>query len=91
MPESRRRKKDNYVPVKVEVENLESSIVFGLIKFSFILPLMVFFLVAGLLWVVAFYIAGSSIPVMKDLGNLANVGIGFGLMAIGFFFSTKWR
>jgi hypothetical protein len=85
MPESRRRKKDEYVPAKVSQTpvKLESP--------RWIVPAMVFFLVIGLLWVVAFYIAGSSIPVMKDLGNLINVGIGFGLMAIGFFFSTKWR
>ncbi|MEN9923641.1 MAG: hypothetical protein RIS09_1155 [Actinomycetota bacterium] len=85
MPESRRRKKDDYVPVSVSQTpvKLESS--------RWTAPLMVIFLVVGLLWVVAFYIAGSSIPVMKDLGNLVNVGIGFSLMAVGFFFATKWR
>ena len=85
MPESRRRKKDDYVPVKVSQTpvKLESP--------RWIVPVMVFFLVVGLFWIVAFYVAGSSIPVMKDLGNLINVAIGFALMAIGFFFSTKWR
>jgi hypothetical protein len=52
---------------------------------------MVVCLILGLLWVVVFYIAGSSLPVMKDLGNLGNIGIGFGLMAVGFFLSTKWH
>ena len=53
----------------------------------FLLPLMVI----GLLYVVVFYIAGNSIPVMKDLTNLENVGIGFGLMSIGFYLATRWK
>jgi len=45
----------------------------------------------GLAWIVAFYIAGDSIPLMKDLGNLWNVVIGFGFISAGFIFATRWR
>jgi hypothetical protein len=85
MPESRRRKSDDYKPVTIshEPQKFESP--------RWLAPLMVVCLVLGLLWVVVFYIAGPSVPVMKDLGNLGNIGIGFGLMAVGFFLSTKWH
>jgi hypothetical protein len=85
MPESRRRKTDNYTPVTIsrEPQKFESP--------RWLAPLMVACLVLGLLWVVVFYIAGQSVPVMQDLGNLGNIGIGFGLMAVGFFLSTKWH
>jgi hypothetical protein len=85
MPVSRRRKTDNYQPVSIsqEPKKYESP--------RWLAPLMVACLILGLLWVVVFYIAGSTLPVMKDLGNLGNIGIGFGLMAIGFFLSTKWH
>ncbi|MEY3408187.1 MAG: hypothetical protein RL038_1248, partial [Actinomycetota bacterium] len=54
-------------------------------------PTMVTFLVLGLLWVVVFYVAGNEISFMRNLGNLPNVGIGFGLMSIGFALSTRWK
>lgn len=52
---------------------------------------MVTLLIVGLLYIVVFYIAGNEIPFMASLGNLANVGIGFGLMSAGFILSTRWR
>jgi hypothetical protein len=52
---------------------------------------MIGFMVVGLLWVVTFYVAGPQIPLMQDLSNLENVGIGFGLMSIGFALSTRWK
>jgi hypothetical protein len=45
----------------------------------------------GLLYIVVFYIAGSSIPVMQDLSPLINVGIGFAFIAGGFFLATRWK
>lgn len=89
MPISKRRKKDNLVPAETETKvsrepvNLDSP--------RWLAPAMVTFLVLGLLWVVVFYVAGNEISFMRDLGNLANVGIGFGLMSIGFALSTRWK
>jgi len=44
----------------------------------------------GLAWVSVYYIAGTEIPVMRDLGSW-NVLIGMGLIAVGFIFATRWE
>lgn len=53
--------------------------------------LMITMFSLGLLWIVAFYIAGPSIPVMGSLSALVNVLIGFGFITAGFVISTRWR
>jgi len=52
---------------------------------------MVSLFILGLLWIVVFYLAGSSVPVMKDLSNLQNVAVGFGFIGVGFALATRWR
>jgi hypothetical protein len=47
--------------------------------------------VVGLIWIVTFYLAGPSIPLMRDLPNLGNIGVGFAFITAGFFLSTKWK
>lgn len=86
MPESKGRKKDDYTPiaeVKREPVKLDSP--------RWLAPTMVALLVLGLLYIVVFYVAGTQIAFMQNLGNLANVGIGFGLMAAGFVLAMRWR
>ena len=51
---------------------------------------MVACFILGLAYIVAYYIAGPQIPVMKDLSPLINVGIGFAFIGVGFGLSTKW-
>jgi hypothetical protein len=58
---------------------------------SWLAPTMVACFVLGMLYIVVFYIAGSQIPVMKDLSPLINVGIGFGFIIVGFVLATRWR
>lgn len=86
MPESKRRKQDEYTPVR-EVSRkpvkLDSP--------RWLAPTMVTLMIVGLLYIVVFYVAGNQIPFMVSLGNLWNVIIGFSLMAVGFFMATKWR
>jgi hypothetical protein len=89
MPISKRRKKDGIVPSEAEVSVSREPVNFDSPRW--LAPAMVGFMVVGLLWVVTFYIAGNQIPVMQDLSNLENVGIGFGLMSIGFALSTRWK
>ena len=88
MPESKGRKKAVYTPPPTtkgerKVARLGSP--------SWLAPTMVALFIIGLTYIVIFYIAGSSVPVMKDLSPLVNVGIGFAFIAGGFFLSTRWR
>ena len=47
-------------------------------------------LILGALWLVVFYIAGSTIGFMVTLGNW-NFLVGIGLIATGFGFATLWK
>ncbi len=56
-----------------------------------LVPAMVTMFILGLLWIVVFYLVGSQVPLMSDLGNLTNVLIGFALIGIGFALATRWK
>ena len=92
MPESDKRKKAVYTPppAKREAVNLDSS--------RWLAPVMVACFVIGLAWIVAFYLAGPSIPFMNAItnffgsaGNLVNVAVGFAFIIAGFILATRWR
>ena len=88
MPESKGRKKAVYTPPPTsqgerKVARIGSP--------SWLAPTMVALFCIGLAYIVIFYIAGSSIPVMQDLSPLVNVGIGFAFIAGGFFLATRWK
>ena len=88
MPVSKRRKSDKaaYTPPS---SSKPASVKIG--NPSWLAPLMVAMFIIGLLWIVAFYLNGNSIPVMKSLNNMENVLVGFGFIGVGFFLSTRWR
>ena len=52
-------------------------------------PLMLGFMLLGLLWVLVFYISGTLFPIpgIKEW----NLIIGFGIAFIGFLMTTRWR
>ena len=52
-------------------------------------PLMFGFMLLGLVWIIVFYVSGSNapIPVLQNW----NIVVGFGIMAIGFLMTTRWR
>ncbi|MFC7431703.1 MULTISPECIES: cell division protein CrgA [unclassified Agrococcus] len=52
-------------------------------------PVMLGFIIVGLLWVIVFYISGSTLPI-QSIGPW-NIAIGFGIMFIGFLMTTRWR
>lgn len=56
-----------------------------------LVPAMVTMFILGLLWIVVFYLVGSQVPLMSDLGNLTNVLIGFAIIGIGFALATRWK
>lgn len=51
---------------------------------------MIVVLVLGLAYIVAYYLAGDSLPYMRDLGAW-NLGIGFGVLVLGLLMSVRWR
>jgi Cell division protein CrgA len=83
VPESRSRKKAEYTPPpKAARKKGPSGPVF--------LWTMVAAYVIGLAWIVTFYVSSSQypIPFHQTYWNLA---IGFGIICVGFFMSTRWR
>jgi hypothetical protein len=52
-------------------------------------PLMFGFMLLGLVWIIVFYVSGSSAPI-PVLANW-NILVGFGIMAVGFLMTTQWR
>jgi hypothetical protein len=53
-------------------------------------PVMIALLIVGLLWIVVWYVAGTTLPVMSTLG-VWNLVIGFGLVLSGLLVATRWR
>lgn len=88
MPESKGRKKDVYTPPPTQKGERKVARIGSP---SWLAPTMVALFVIGLTYIVAFYVAGSSIPVMQDLNALINVGIGFAFIMGGFFLATRWK
>lgn len=88
MPESKRRKKDNGYTAPPSMGERKVA---RLGSPRWLAPLMVACFIIGLIYIVVFYIAGTRIPIMQDLSNLVNIGIGFGFIIVGFFLSTKWQ
>jgi uncharacterized membrane-anchored protein len=88
MPVSKRRKSNQpaYTPPN---SSKPTSVKIG--NPSWLAPLMVAMFVIGLLWIVIFYLTGTSVPVMKSLNNMENVLVGFGFIGVGFYLSTRWR
>ena len=47
-------------------------------------------LVLGLAYLVVYYLAGTSIPIMKDISGW-NFAVGFGIMMVGLIMAVRWR
>lgn len=47
-------------------------------------------LVIGLAYLVVYYLAGQTLPIMKDL-NGWNFAVGFGIMLVGLIMAVRWR
>ncbi len=87
MPESKRRKRNAFTPE----QKMGGRKVARLGSPAWLAPTMVAFFIIGLTYLVVFYVAGSSVPVMNTLNNLVNVGIGFVFIMVGFALATRWK
>jgi hypothetical protein len=87
MPKSKVRKKTDYTinpasrtPVKVKVGPSPVWYV----------SIMLGFMLAGLVWLLVYYLANDKIGWMAELGAW-NFLIGFGLMVVGLIMTMRWR
>ncbi|MFV0459938.1 MAG: cell division protein CrgA [Actinomycetales bacterium] len=87
MPESRGRKKVAYTAPSAGTAAQKPNP-------RWFLPVMLGFMIVGLAWIVVFYVSQGQYP-LQTLGDWTvgnwNLVIGFGLMLIGFFMTTRWR
>ncbi|GAA3738963.1 cell division protein CrgA [Salinactinospora qingdaonensis] len=84
MPKSRsdRKKKAVYTPPPAAQKPKVTP--------RWVVPAFITFGLLGILWIGVYYIAGSMVPYMQELGQW-NLGIGFGGIIIAVILSTQWR
>jgi cell division protein CrgA len=82
MPESRKREKAAFTAPPEKAAPLGPSP-------RWYAPVMVGFLVLGLIWVVVYYLSQTKYPV-PDIGNW-NLVAGFAILLVGFGMLTRWR
>ncbi len=78
---ARDRKREEPVAERTEGESAPNPVWFK--------PIMVGFMLLGLLWILVFYISETKFPI-PDIGNW-NLAIGLGIALIGFLMTTRWR
>ena len=78
-------------PTKVNRDDLPNPVWFK--------PVMFGFMLLGLIWILTFYISSMVWPLgsgwdkirpVLNLGN-GNIVVGFGLLMVGFFMTTRWK
>ncbi|WP_040338897.1 cell division protein CrgA [Candidatus Blastococcus massiliensis] len=91
MPKSKVRKKSAYTPPE-SVLQARSAQAARIAQPSprWYVVLMIGLMLAGLLWIVVYYVAGEEIGFMASL-NAWNFAIGFGAMVAGLIMSMRWR
>jgi hypothetical protein len=82
MPESRVRRKSAFTPPPPKAAPPKPNP-------RWFAPVMVGFLVLGLVWIVVYYLLQQAYPIPKI--GAWNLAIGFGIMMIGFGMTTRWR
>ena len=89
MPKSKVRKKPSYSPTPAALSGPAAK---GLAKPSprWFPAVMATFLVLGLAWIVVYYMAGESVPLIRSLGSW-NFAVGFGFLVVGLGMAVRWR
>jgi len=82
MPESRLRRKGAFTPPPPKSSAPKPNP-------RWFAPLMVGFLIAGLIWVVVYYLTTGDYPIPHAGGK--NLIAGFGVLLLGFGMLTRWR
>lgn len=85
MPKSKLRKKDK----KAVPAELLHPVALPTESPRWLAPVMVAAFLAGLIWIVIFYVTSTAYPI-PGIGAW-NMVVGFGFIGIGFTLATKWR
>ena len=83
MPKSPLRRKAVYTPPRERTTAVQVG------NPRWLVPAMLAAFVIGLLWIVVYYISQTEYPI----GSIGawNMGVGFGLILVGFGLSMRWR
>ncbi len=73
-------------PEEPVIERSEGDVAPNAVWFK---PVMLGFMLLGLIWILVFYISGQQFPI-PGLGSW-NLAIGLGIALIGFLMTTRWR
>lgn len=90
MPKSKVRKKAAYTPPSDVLPSAADRARAKPPSPTWYALVMIALMVIGLVYIVLYYIAGESIPVMSTLDSW-NFLVGFGLMVAGLIMSMRWR
>ena len=90
MPKSKVRKKTSYTPSAASVAGSAGTGKLAKPSPRWYPILMAAFLVIGLAWIVVYYMAGESVPVMQHLGSW-NFAVGFGFLVVGLGLAVRWK
>jgi Cell division protein CrgA len=83
VPKSRLRRRNAFTPPPSSTKAVRIG------SPPWLVPAMVACFVLGLAWVVVYYITQTKYPI-SGIG-VGNMGIGFGLIIVGFVLSTRWK
>ena len=83
MPKSPIRRRSVFTPPSREQKTVRIG------SPAWLVPVMIACFVLGLLWVVVYYVTQTEYPI-AGIG-LWNMGIGFGMIMVGFVLSTRWK
>ena len=90
MPKSKVRKKTSYTPSQAALSGPAAGARLAKPSPRWFPVVMAAFLILGLAWIVVYYMAGESVPVIKSLGSW-NFAVGFAFLVAGLGMAVRWR
>lgn len=88
MPKSKVRSKSEYTEAAVSRTPVKVT---GSPTPRWYLVIMFGLMLAGLAWLVLYYLVGEDIPWMREMQTWQNFAIGFGLAVVGLLMTMRWR
>lgn len=90
MPKSKVRKKTSYTPSTAALSGPAATGRLAKPSPRWYPGVMAGFLVLGLAWIVVYYMAGESVPLIRSLGSW-NFAVGFAFLVAGLGMAVRWR